>query len=126
MPLLPNRSRNLSQLFRVLGRLGVARIDVRYDDRGVVESATVVTGSLQNTVSERDLPDLFAGSRILLDDAGGTTDAMDLAAAIVAASHSADGDDAGATVTLGIREHQITRTMPVAFVDPRVLLGTAG
>ena len=120
---LRNRSRNLSLLFRTLGRLGVARIDVRFDDRGVVESATVVAGALQNTVSERDLPDLFAGSRILLEDTDGRVSPMDLAAAIAAFARSPGDADAGTTVTLDIRTHRITRTSPVAFVDPRVLLG---
>ena len=123
MPPFPNRSRNLSLLFRVLSHLGVSHIDTRFDDAGAVETATVVTGSLQTTVSERDLPEIFRGSRILLENTGGATFDMDLAAAIVAAARSPGGNNAGATVSLDIRGHRITRTTPVAFVDPRVLLG---
>jgi hypothetical protein len=45
---------------------------------------------------------------------------MQLADAIVAAAR---GDDvAGSTVTLDIRRHEITRTMPVTFVDPATFL----
>lgn len=123
MDRLPNRAPNLSRLFRTLAHIGVRRVDVRFDDRGAVDTAAVVLGSLQTTVSARDLPGIFDGAKVLLVDDRGRTLDVTVAEAVVAAAH---GDDvAGSTVTLDIRRHEIARATPVTFVDPGAFLASA-
>jgi len=122
MDRLPNRAPNLARLYRTLAHLGVRRVDMRFDDRGAVDTVAVVTGSLQTTVSEPDLPGIFDGAKVLLVDDRGETLDVTVAEAVVAAARGADV--AGSTVTLDIRRHEITRATPVRFVDPGTFLAS--